>query len=87
MGQLFTYYRGINTVYSNVLIGKTEDEAKDFIKRINIIHSLDDNQDQIISEIRVVYEGIIENNYYDTPTRLNVLVDENRIIYELKDCG
>jgi len=87
MGQLFTYYRGINTVYSNVLIGKTEDEAKDFIKRINIIHSLDDNQDQIISEIRVVYEVIIENNYYDTPTRLNVLVDENRIIYELKDCG
>jgi hypothetical protein len=87
MGQVLTYYHGINTVYSNVLIGKTEDEAKNFIKRIDTIHYIDDNQNHIVSEIRVVCEGLIDNNNSYSPNRLNVLVDDDRIIYELKGCG
>jgi len=83
MGHVLTYYSGITTVYSNVLIGQTENEANNFIKRTNIIHRVD-NKNHPVSEIRV-YEDIMEKTY--CPTRLNVLVDQNRRIYELKDCG
>lgn len=83
MGQVLTYYRGINTVYSNVLIGKTVNDANEMLNTTNIIHFVN-NKKYIIKEIRVC-EGIMEKNFCST--RLNVLVDQNRIICELYDCG
>jgi len=84
MGQIIGYYIGFNAVDSSILIGKTVEEAEQFMIENNVVHVIN-GKNRYVNNIRVLKR--FKTKDYCT-TRLNVLIEKDKgEIYSIQDVG